>query len=116
MGANTTQINLVLSGSITDPARPVPAFFDGKTYEERHDGERLASQFERVFSLMKDGRWRTLEEIAATVHGSESGVSARLRDMRKPKFGGHTVERRARGDRERGLFEYRLIVNKTTAA
>lgn len=115
MSGNASQINMVLSGVITDPPRPVPHLFDGKTYSEKRDGERLVSQFSRVFDLMKDGRWRTLEEIAETVRGSESGVSARLRDMRKPKFGGHTVERRTRGNRKRGLFEYRLLVRDRAA-
>ena len=84
--------------------------FDGETYVPELDGARLTSQFERVRSLMLDGRWRTLAEIAGRVRGSEAAVSARLRDFRKAKFGGHEVERRRRGNAERGLHEYRLIV------
>lgn len=102
-------IQSVLARAVSIDITPLP-LFDGRTYEDKHDRARLESQLVRIFDLMKDGNWRTLREISAIVHGSESGVSARLRDMRKPKFGGHTVERRARGDRERGLFEYKLIV------
>lgn len=71
------------------------------------DEKRLTGQLERVFTLMSDGTWRTLAEIARAVGGSEAGVSARLRDLRKPRWGRHTVERARRGP---GLWEYRLVV------
>jgi len=83
--------------------------FDGDTYEAPLDKPRLSTQLKQVFDLMKDGQWRTLSEIGAK--GSGSGVSARLRDLRKAKFGGHKVERRRKGNPKDGLFEYRLIVN-----
>ena len=74
-------------------------------------------QWERVFALMKDGHWRTIPEIrrALYVYGSgdllmETSISARLRDLRKPFYGSHNVERRARG-RNRGLYEYRVVIN-----
>ena len=80
-------------------------YFDGETYQPEYDLDRLASQFERVKLLMRDGRWRTLAEIAKLVDGSEAGVSARLRDLRKPRFGGYTVERRRV---DGGLWQYRV--------
>jgi hypothetical protein len=100
-------------------ARKAPPF-DGETYEAEHDEGRLRKQFHAVFLLMHDSQWRTLEEIAFSVYGQNdpdwrlktNGVSARLRDCRKEKFGGHTVERQRRGDPKAGLFEYRLIVNE----
>jgi len=82
--------------------------FDGVTYSSELDGERLSSQLERVRRLMADGKWRTLAEIRAECGGSEAACSARLRDLRKPKFGGHVVERRRRGDGRKGLHEYRM--------
>src|SRR5215813_5548728 len=93
------------------PSRPTAELplFDGATYEPEHDQERLAGQLARVLNLMRDGRWRSLREIAEAVHGSEAGVSARLRDLRKKDFGQHTVNRRARGKRDKGHFEYQLI-------
>lgn len=83
--------------------------FDGKTYDPERDKERLKTQLFNVWVLMKDGRWRTLEQISARVGCPEASVSARLRDFRKRKFGGHTVEREYV---KRGLFKYRLLVNE----
>jgi hypothetical protein len=83
--------------------------FDGGTYESPFDRERLTGQWLRVFNVMRDGQWRTLPEIAAaTGDRSEAAISARLRDFRKERFGSHTVNRRARGDRASGYFEYQL--------
>lgn len=82
-------------------------YFDGKTYEPKLDRARLKGQLSAVKFLMLDHKWRTLSEIALKVGGSEAGVSARLRDLRKERFGAHTVERRR--IKESGLFEYRLI-------
>jgi len=84
-----------------------PLNFDGPTFDRALDGARLTGQLHRVLAVMRDGRWRTLREIAALVRGSEAGVSARLRDLRKARFGAHVVERRRRFG---GLFEYRVGV------
>lgn len=83
--------------------------FDGDTYERDLDHDRLHSQLETVKQLMADGEWRTLDDIAFIVTGSVASISARLRDLRKEKFGGHLVDRR-RGLGP-GVFEYRLVVN-----
>lgn len=83
---------------------PYPAF-DGATYDAERDHVRLKGQLGRVYNLMKDGRWRLLCEINLWAGDSEASVSARLRDLRKPKFGSHTVERR---HVEGGLWQYRL--------
>lgn len=81
--------------------------FDGSTYDPLMDKDRLATLLGRVFSLMADGRWRTLAQIRERVGGSEASVSARLRDLRKRPFGAYTVEhRRVAG----GLWEYRLAL------
>lgn len=80
--------------------------FDGETFDFKQDSPRLSTQFERVRDLMRDGRWRTLAQIAQGAGGSESSVSARLRDLRKPRFGAFRVEReRVEG----GLHRYRLL-------
>ncbi len=83
--------------------------FDGQTYEAGHDEARLSRQLDLVKNLMLDGVWRTLEEIGAATQAPPASVSARLRDLRKAKHGGFLVERRARGERDAGLFEYRVI-------
>lgn len=87
--------------------------FDGETYEEPRDKKRILGTLQRVFVLMQDGHWRTLEEISRHIISPPASVSARLRDFRKPRFGSHEVERRVRGEASCGLWEYRLIVNKS---
>ena len=63
-------------------------------------------QLNKVREVMSDGLWHPLSVISARTGYSESSVSARLRDLRKPQYGGHTVERRSAG---KGLFEYRMV-------
>lgn len=89
--------------------------FDGETYERERDHARLGKQLRAVRDVMLDARWRTLADISWMLnvghrkhYTPESSISARLRDLRKPKFGGYTVERRYAGE---GLWEYRLIVS-----
>ena len=80
--------------------------FGGQTYEPAQDRARLEGQLERVRTLMLDGQWRTLEQIQQEAGpGSLQGISARLRDLRKPQFGGHNVQRQRV---EGGLFQYRI--------
>lgn len=78
---------------------------DGATFDRERDGVRLNAQHKRVFGVVRDGTWHTLEEIAKRTGDPEASVSARLRDFRKPKFGGLEVERRYLAD---GLWMYRL--------
>jgi hypothetical protein len=84
--------------------------FDGESYETERDFDRLHSQYQRVWNVMKDSKWRTLYQIHVAINGlgTEAAISARLRDFRKEKFGNHTVNRRYLHD---GLFEYQLIPN-----
>jgi hypothetical protein len=83
--------------------------FDGCTFEENRDGSRLQAQLDRVHAVMADGAWRTLRDLSESCGSPEASVSARLRDLRKPKFGGYEVERRYV---RRGLHEYRLVVGQ----
>src|SRR3990167_7349824 len=87
------------------PYRPPDGPRGGQTYDETRDGSRLNHQAQLVWSAMTDHRWHTLAEIAAATGCPEASVSARLRDFRKPTFGGHQVLRRRRGE---SLFEYRI--------
>ena len=73
------------------------------------DVARLATQLERVKYVMQDGQWWTLADLAHRVQGSEAGISARLRDLRKTKFGGYRVERRRIVGWSGGLWQYRLL-------
>jgi hypothetical protein len=84
--------------------------FDGQTYEPEFDQPRLTTQMGRVWLALREGHWLTLSELAARVGAPEASVSARLRDLRKERFGNHAVLRRPRGDRKGGLFEYQLVL------
>jgi len=99
----------VINGSLFDMPQPVPVFegkpFDGQTFSQPRDGDRLHAQLSRVRDVMRDGQWRTLASISEVVGAPEASVSARLRDLRKARHGSHTVARRYV---ERGLWEYRV--------
>lgn len=82
-----------------------PKAFDGETFSPNQDGTRLKAQLVRVRELMRDGKWRSLSEISKVTGDPEASTSARLRDLRKPKFGLWTVNRRRR---TKSLFEYQL--------
>lgn len=72
------------------------------------------TQLERVYELMRDGKWRTLREIhRALGKGLDTSISARLRDLRKPFCGCRRVECRGR-NHIRGLYEYRLTPTHAT--
>lgn len=89
---------------------PAPPFdFDGITYEPKLDQKRLSGQVLRVFDVMRDGKWRTLAEIERITGDPQASVSARLRDLRKVRFGEFIVERRRRGKSKRGLWEYQVL-------
>lgn len=81
--------------------------FDGAVYEPTRDEARLNHQIADIYGLMKDGQWRTLEGIAHTTGHGAASVSAQLRNLRKPRFGGHTVNRR---HIQHGLYEYQLVL------
>lgn len=112
----------------------LPLNFDGPMFDAEKDSKRLTNQLLAVrdYMLAHSG-WRTVPEIRdqLTKHAfsqgacikcgrsssqspcvldigkaSETGISARLRDLRKVKFGAYVVERRRRG--EGGLYEYRV--------
>lgn len=59
----------------------------------------------QVRDLMDDGEWYTLAELSWATGASEASCSARVRDFRKAKYGGHQVDRRYVG---KGIYQYRL--------
>lgn len=63
---------------------------------------------DQLWSCMSDGLWWTLDELCYEVKMGESSLSATIRNWRKDKYGGFTVERKyATLDRR---YEYRLRV------
>jgi hypothetical protein len=83
--------------------------FNGADYLPERDNERLSKQLDRVVWAMKDEQWHTLGAVSRMTGDPEASVSAQLRHLRKPRFGGHTVERRYVNN---GLYEYKLIFNR----
>lgn len=86
------------------------AQFDGSTYIPTIDHKRLTGQLKRVYDVMSDGNWHRLSELSARCEAPESSVGARIRDMRKEKFGAHKVDRR-RHLTIPGLWLYKLEVD-----
>jgi hypothetical protein len=87
------------------------ALFGGDTYDPEQDKDRLLTQLGRVRDVMFDGRWHTLGELVERCGGSEASVSARIRDLRKRRFGAYVVESKRVSN---GLWAYRLIPPDTT--
>lgn len=85
--------------------------YDGSNYIRELDNVRLSGQMKSIFYVMKDCEWRTLNEIAEITGFGEASISAQLRNLRKEKFGSHIVKKRRKGEKEKGLWEYCLIVN-----
>ena len=80
---------------------------DGETFSNGRDLSRLNAQMLDVYRYMIHGEWRTLADIAHNTGHPEASISARLRDLRKDKFGGFTVERRYIAC---GQYQYRLVI------
>ena len=65
-----------------------------------------------VFSIMLDGSWRMPWEICNAVKArtqvliSDSSATARIRDLRKTRYGSHVIEKRKRVGSK--AYEYRL--------
>lgn len=91
------------------PGAQQPLRFDGPEYSAEFDDERLTGQIKRVWEAMKDSKWRTLSEIEQLTGDPQASISAQLRHLRKKRFGSHEVNKRNRGDRSFGLFEYQVV-------
>ena len=66
-----------------------------------------------VLKIMSDEKWRYPWEVCGIilqdykVRVSDSSCTARLRELRSTKHGGHTVEKRKGG--ESNAYEYRVV-------
>lgn len=82
----------------------------GDTYDHERDGARLDGQMLRVFEAMKDGLPHTPEELERLTGGDRwASISARVRDLRKPEYGGHEVVRTNLGG---GSWSYTLVLRQ----
>ena len=84
----------------------------------RHIGRRRQRDVLRdvMLSARECETWLTLEELAKLTHYPPASISAQLRHLRKPQYGGFVVEKRCRhaGKALRGedlgaVWEYRLM-------
>ena len=82
----------------------------GPAYDPAIDGKRIMRQHERIRSYMLARGWVPLAQIALDLDYPEASVSAQLRHLRKPRFGGHTVDRERRESAGGGTWIYRLKV------
>jgi hypothetical protein len=83
--------------------------------------ERVARRRQRdvLLDVMLSARecetWLTLDELAKLTHYPQASISAQLRHLRKPEYGGFVVEKRCRrvakalrGEDFGAVWEYRL--------
>jgi len=84
------------------------ARFEGPI-ETAEECARLEGQIKRIYDLIRDGRWRTLAEIEVAAGAPQASVSAQLRHLRKLRWGAHIIDKRRRGERTSGLWEYRMV-------
>lgn len=98
------------------PVLPREVAFDGDTYDPRLDHSKFKGLLLEVYRVMSDGRWRQLNEIQAEANAtlgeyrSESSIAARLRDLRKAKYGAFDIQRERRVYGRRSIFFYRMAV------
>jgi hypothetical protein len=91
--------------------------FHGATYSPEHDQIRLTAQHARVMAVMRDEQWHTVRELQERygIPGTDSAITARLRDFRKETYGSHKMESRRRpGKESSGVWEYRVLWNSKT--
>jgi hypothetical protein len=81
---------------------------DGKTYDPTKDRKRLKGQMHLVYQLMADGAWHTSTQLAKLIGCTDSAASARIRDLRKERFGNHIVQARRKVGGADGSWEYRV--------
>lgn len=84
---------------------PVPNDMIQMSFE---DVPRLRRQVDRVLAALQDGRWWTIPQLAGAARSSHCSASARIRDLRKIEYGGHTIETRRVKNRP-GVVEYHLL-------
>jgi len=91
---------------------PRLADFDGESYSRALDRVRLNEQLWAVYRALLTGKRWTIRELTEHCERelgkpmSENGIGARLRDLRKERFGGFDIPKDRIGDS--GTFVYWL--------
>lgn len=69
----------------------------------------LSPQLSLLVEALRGGAWYSLADLAMLIDYQPASVSAGLRSLRHPCYGGFTIEkRRIQLDDARQLWEYRL--------
>lgn len=88
----------------------VPPVFDGHhSYDAKRDRARLTGQLKRAYDYLASHGWVTLADLARAIGCKEQSASARIRDLRKPRFGNHRIDREY-VEGENGLHVYKLVL------
>lgn len=78
---------------------------DGSTFSRSRDGVRLNEQCQDVFNFLSDNCWHTLREAHERTGHPEASISARIRDLKKERFGGFKISKRYINN---GLWQYKM--------
>ena len=82
----------------------------GPAYIPDRDEGRLKAQLYAIWNYIKDQHWFTLAEIEGELGYPQASISAQIRHLRKPKFGGHRIIKKYI---DSGLWMYALHDNHT---
>ena len=96
------------AGSAAVPAAPVPVSESpcSSVSSPRAPGR---AHCWALLDLMRDGQWRTPYEIHEATGIGLLSVTARLRDLRHPRYGACQLNHRQRAGAPLNTFEYQLI-------
>lgn len=64
------------------------------------------TQMHQILATLRSGDWLTLPELNEKTGAPVASISAQLRNLRKPEYGSHRIDRRRRAG---NLFEYKLV-------
>lgn len=110
--SNATVAIATAQGDLLAWKPPAPGNQDGDL-DIWKDGPRLNSLMMQTYKLMlppigeRYGRWFSVEELEEALQRNWASIGARLRDMRKPKFGCPCDFEHI--DKGGGQFQYRLV-------
>lgn len=90
---------------MTQPHFDGPALIPSDHPRLKRQLDRVIYAINSIYSVQDGLAWWSLKDLSIMCQCSEASVSARLRDLRKPRFGGHLIERKRL---DGGQFLYRL--------